>query len=143
MSRGSPVLAAVALLAVAGAGSAQPPVHRVLAPPPSVSQGLGGFGGPVVPRPLGYHVAPYGGLGYGPLGDRTGYPGGIYNTYRGSYANPPTLPPLILETPGTPLRPGKLPTIPELFPIAPESTPVKRMPQPTPPGPVVPVTPER
>lgn len=141
MSRGSPLLASAALVVVAGAGSAQPPVHRVLAPPPLVSQGLGGFGGPVVPRPLGYHVAPYGGLGYGPLGDRTGYPGGIYSTYRGSYVNPPTLPPLILETPGTPLRPGRLPTIVELFPVAPE-VPIKKMPPPTPPGSVVPVAPE-
>ncbi|AWM36504.1 hypothetical protein [Gemmata obscuriglobus] len=96
---------------------------------------------PVVPRPLGYHVAPYGGLGYGPFGDRTGYPGSIYNTYRGSYRTPTVLPPLVLETPSNvPLRAGKLPTIVELFPGTPQVVaPVPRMPEPVPPGPVVPV----
>lgn len=131
-----------ALAVLTQVASAQPPVHRVFAPPPSASQGLGSLSSPIVPRPLGYHVAPYGGLGYGPLGDRTGYPGSIYSNYYGSYRTPPALPPLILETPGSmPLRPGKLPTIVELFPGTPEPIdPPRRMPDPVPPGPVVPVS---
>jgi len=128
-----------AALAQPGRG-AVPPAPLYLPPPPSSPQGLG------VPRPLGYHVAPYGGLGYGPLGDRTGYPGGIYNTYRGSYTTPPAIPQLVLETPrGLTTRPGKLPTLGELFSGAPldrdpipEPLPL-RMPNPTPPGVVVPV----
>lgn len=144
--------------------SAQPgrigsPAPLYLPPPVLSPQGLGSPVSPIVPRPLGYHVAPYGGLGYGPLGDRTGYPGNIYSTYRGSYRNPPPplllipgtprytggtfgvllpsqpLPPLVLETPeNLLLQPGKLPTISELFPGA---LPVPRMPEPAPPGPVV------
>lgn len=109
-----------------------PPAPLFLPPPPSTVPT------PPAVRPLGYHVAPYGGLGYGPLGDRTGYPGGIYSNYNGSYRSPPALP-LILETPrGVPLRSGNLPSIAELFPGAPPEPPL-RMPLPIPPGPVVPV----
>jgi len=135
--------ALVAIVFVNSAAPAQPgrgalpPAPLYLPPPPSSPQGLG------VPRPLGYHVAPYGGLGYGPLGDRTGYPGGIYSTYRGSYLTPPTIPPLVLETPrNLTTRPGKLPTLDELFPGVPpmpEPLPLPlRMPDPVPPGAVVP-----
>ncbi len=108
--------------------------------PLSHPQGLG----TITPRPLGYHVAPYGGLGYGPLGDRTGYPGVIYSTYHGSYLTPPPIPPLVLETPpNLALRPGrKLPTLDVLFPgVPPMLEPiVPRMSEPVPPGPVVPVS---
>lgn len=116
-----------------------PPAPLYL-PPPVQTQGLGSLSSPVVPRPIGSHVAPYGGLGYGPLGDRTGYPGSVFNTYRGSYLAPSTLPPLVLETPsGLPLRSGTLPALDVLFPGPLAAPNPLRMPAPIPPGPVVPV----
>ena len=51
------------------------------------------------------------------------------------------LPSLTLGTPrGIPLRSGPLPAIADLFPGTPAEVAVPRMPEPTPPGPVVPVT---
>ncbi|VTR95313.1 unnamed protein product [Gemmata massiliana] len=125
-----------------GRVGAPPPAPLFLPPPVVQPQGLGSMSSPITPRPLGYHVAPYGGLGYGPLGDRTGYPGTIYNTYRGSYLMIPTVPQLRLETPSNmPLKPGKLPALDVLFPAAPPMAEpaVPRMLEPVPPGPVVPV----
>ena len=116
-------------------GALAPPLY--LPPPVSNPQGLY-----ATPRPLGHHVAPYGVSGYVPFGDRTGYPGNPYTTYRGSYATPIVVPPIVLETPpNLTIRPGKLPPIDVLFPgVPPMALPrVPRMQDPTPPGPVVPV----